>query len=60
MNDDGSINVLDVCTGSGAGTLPGAYLLKPLDNGRAKVEDLRTGSVCIVETKYMEYCENDE
>lgn len=29
MNEDGSINVLDVCTGGGAGTLPGAYLLKP-------------------------------
>ena len=36
------------------------FYIKPLDNGRAKVEDLRTGNICIVETKYMEFCANDE
>ena len=29
MNDDGSINVLDICTGAGGGIIPGAHLLRP-------------------------------
>jgi hypothetical protein len=46
---------------SGAGpTKIKVFYIKPLDNGRAKVEDLRTGNICIVETKYMEFCNDSE
>ena len=36
------------------------FYIKALDNARAQVEDLRTGNICIVETKYIEFCANVE